>query len=431
VTIFGVIVDFGIQQYIIKKISEQPSRAKVYFQNFLAIEIVLAAIVYIALLVVAKSNNYEPLVFHAIAVAGIGMATHALTYPFLAVMSAFHDLRKVALINFFNSLINFIIIVSAITFHRSIVFLVSNQLIFGLLAITLYSRFVRKRIPSLDVLKGFASIDGQLVKKILLAAVPFALLVGFSTIYNRIDMVLISKFLGYEQTGLYAAAYKFFDFIGFFPSVVSFSLYPVFAGYVAAKNFVQLRETVEKYLRFMTAIAFPMAIAGMILSRHIITLLAGDEFLPAAKVLAVLVWAPAALFIYVVANALVISQLTKKAVLVTGLNVAINVVGNILLLPRIGIMGAAIMTVVSELLQGIFYIIVVRKKIVQFRFWVFIWQPLLASLVMGIVLWYIRDFGLYLTIPVGGIIYLLSLFSLQFYEPGDIDFVKKLISKAT
>jgi hypothetical protein len=73
----------------------------------------------------------------------------------------------------------------------------------------------------------------------------------------------------------------------------------------------------------------------------------------------------------------------------------------------------------------------VRKKIVQFRFWVFIWQPLLASLVMGIVLWYIRDFGLYLTIPVGGIIYLLSLFSLQFYEPGDIDFVKKLISKAT
>ncbi len=427
VTIFGVIVDFGIQQYVIKKISEEPSKAKTYFQNFLAIEIVLALIVYMALLLVARLNNYESLVFHAIALAGVGMATHALTYPFLAVMSAFHDLRKVAFLNFVNSLVNFIIIISAIVFNRSIVFLVANQVIYGIIAIALYSRFVHKHIPKLDIFRGFLAIDTKLIKRILLAAVPFALLVGFSTIYNRIDMVLITKLLGYDQTGLYAAAYKFFDFIGFFPSVVSFSLYPVFTALVANKDFGQLRSMVEKYLRFMIALAFPMAIAGMLLSKQIITLLAGDDFLPAAPVLAVLVWAPACLFIYIIANALVISQLTKRAVLVTGINVAINVIGNIILLPRIGIMGAAIMTVFSELIQGMYYLYLVRTKIVQFHFWRYIWQPLLASLVMGMVLWYIKDTGLYITVPVGIIVYGLSLFSLQFFEPGDMQLVKGLI----
>lgn len=46
VTLFGVVIDFGIQQYIIKKISEDRTQAKKYFHNFLAVEVVLALLVY-------------------------------------------------------------------------------------------------------------------------------------------------------------------------------------------------------------------------------------------------------------------------------------------------------------------------------------------------------------------------------------------------
>src|SRR5438105_15120117 len=60
VTIFSVIVDFGIQQYIIKKMSERPDEVKKYFQHFLVVEAVLASLVYAALLIVARLNHYEP-----------------------------------------------------------------------------------------------------------------------------------------------------------------------------------------------------------------------------------------------------------------------------------------------------------------------------------------------------------------------------------
>ena len=43
-----------------------------------------------------------------------------------------------------------------------------------------------------------------------------------------------------------------------------------------------------------------------------------------APVLAILIWAPAILFVYIPLNSLVISQLTKKAVLITGINVIVN-----------------------------------------------------------------------------------------------------------
>src|SRR2546423_3276 len=57
-TLFGVIIDFGIQQYIIKKMSEDHSRVKEYFHNFLAVEIILVIFVYLVMIGIAWYNNY-------------------------------------------------------------------------------------------------------------------------------------------------------------------------------------------------------------------------------------------------------------------------------------------------------------------------------------------------------------------------------------
>ncbi len=382
VTLFGVIIDFGLQQYIIKKISEEPQRVKTYFHNFLATEIVLAILIYTALLIVAKVT-YEPVVFYTIAVAGLGTMINGLTYPFLSVLSAFQDLKKVALINFLNSLVNVAVIFAVVIFHKYIVFLASNQLIFGLVGLLIYNQYIKRYIPKPEILRAIRSLDFGLLKNIFKAAFPFALLVGFSTIYNRIDVLLISKILGYEQAGLYTAAYKFFDLIAFFPAVVSHSLYPLFTSDMARGLIAAVKENLEKYLRFLIALALPMGVGGSILAKQLIIILAGPQFASSAPVLAILVWAPVTLFIYIVGNALVISQLTKFAVLITGSNVFVNIIGNLILLPRIGIRGAAIMTVVSELVQGIFYFYFVRKKITAFRLFGQFWQPAIAPLLMG------------------------------------------------
>jgi O-antigen/teichoic acid export membrane protein len=345
-------------------------------------------------------------------------------------MSAFYDLRKVAALNLISSIINTGIIFLTIYLHGSIVMLASQQVIYALLAITLYYRFVQKHIGPPEVFKAARSIQWPLIKSIFVAAFPFALLVGFSTIYNRIDVVLITKYLGYTQTGLYTAAYKFFDLLAFFPAVVSHSLYPVFASLMARGDLAAVRTTLERYIRFMVMSALPVGVGGTILARPIITLLAGPEFADSAPVLAIIAWAPAILFIYIVANAVVISQLTKFAMAITGVNVGINIIGNILLLPRIGIRGAAIMTLLSELLQGLFYFYFVRKKIVHFHLFRHFWQPLLAASLMGISLWLLCDQFLFFTIAIGGIVYLLSLLLVGFFQRGDVTFVKSIFSRS-
>lgn len=430
VTLFGVVIDFGIQQYVIKKISEDRSKAKIYFHNFLAVEVVMALVVYGAMVGTALFNGYEPMVVKAIMLAGIGIVLHGLTYPFLAVITAHYDLKKAALLNFIASFINFSVIFVTIWLKGSIVMLASQQVIFSTIALVLYYQFIQKYIGPPQVLKGLSKLDLKLVKKIFIAALPFAMLVGFSTVYNRIDVVLITKYLGYTQTGLYTAAYKFFDLIAFFPAVVSHSLYPLFASMMAENKLAEVRTTLERYLRFMSAVALPMATGGMLLAGPIVRILAGEQFAEAANVLAVLVWAPAILFLYIVVNSLVISQLTKFAVVVTGINVVINIVGNLILLPRIGIMGAAIMTLVSESIQGIFYFYFVRRKITKFKFLVNLWQPFIASSVMGVVVFYLRDMFLLIPIAAGVVTYSLVLLLLGFFKKDDLRFFLSLMRKS-
>jgi O-antigen/teichoic acid export membrane protein len=255
-----------------------------------------------------------------------------------------------------------------------------------------------------------------IILNILKSAWPFALLVGFSAIYNRIDVVIITSMLGFAQTGIYTSAYKFFDLLNFFPASVSHALFPALSGFMAKGKIAEVKITLEKYLRLMIAIALPMAVGGTILSKQLILLVAGQQFIEASRVLSVLIWAIAILFIYIPVNSLVISQLTKKAVAITGINVIINIVGNIILLPIYGIIASAIMTVVSELIQGVFYFYFVRKNITDFAFWSILWKPALASAIMGVMVWHVREVNLLRGVFLGVVSYAVSLYLFKFFK---------------
>lgn len=449
VAIFGVLIDLGVSQYVVKKVAEDHSSARRYFHNFLAAEVLLALLTYAAMVAFVVLRGMEPVIVKATLIAGAGIFLYGLTIPYLSILSAFQDLKKVALINFLAPLTNAGIILTAIHFGFGIPFLATQQIVFGLTALVIYNFYIRKHIPHPRFFTVFVEGEWGLIKKISIAALPFALLVSFSTIYNRIDVLLISKILDYSQTGLYTAAYKIVDLTNFFPSVVSHSLYPLLAGLMAKKAIGEVRATLEKYLRFMSAIAFPLAVGGSILATQIILVLtSGDErFLGSAVPLSYLVWAIALLFIYITANSLVISQLTKYAVIVTAGNVVVNIVGNIVLLPILGIKAAAIMTVVSESIQAILYFYLVYKYITPFSIADKFIKPAIAAGVMGLVIWPLRSFSLLevngsgvavlphlivnlvVLVALGGAVYITTLLLLKFFKPEDKQLLLKLLRR--
>ncbi len=112
--------------------------------------------------------------------------------------------------------------------------------------------------------------------------------------------------------------------------------------------------------------------------------------------------------------------------MITGANVIINTVGNLLLIPHYGIRASAVMTVVSESLQGTFYFYFVRKNITTFRLGTLFVKPALSALVMGIVLWPVRHFSLLLTLPIGLVVYGVMLLVTRFVGKDDLTTLRGL-----
>src|SRR6266481_2744700 len=365
VTLFAVAVDFGIEQLVIKKVSENKEDAEKYLGNFFATEFILALVVYAAILLVAHFNHYDPLVQKTIAIIGLGTFINALTIPHTAIISAFEDMHILATVNFFDSVINVSVMFAVILLHQSIAFLAIVQELFGIMHLLVYSRIIKRYVPHAHLFKYLEKLDFKLIYNMLYAALPFGSLVGFSILYNKIDVIILSHIRGYAEAGLYTVAYKFFDFMAFFPAVVSSSLYPFFSSQMKLGNIELIKSTLEKYTKYMILLALPVAFGGAVLAPNINLLMAGfnRQFYPGFMALHFLVFGTATLFIYSGVNSLMISQLTKYAVYVTFANIFINSIGNLLLIPHFGFRAAASMTFISELTQATFYFYMVNKKI--------------------------------------------------------------------
>ena len=116
--------------------------------------------------------------------------------------------------------------------------------------------------------------------------------------------------------------------------------------------------------------------------------------------------------------------------MITGANVVVNTVGNLLLIPHYGIKASAVMTVVSESLQGVFYFYFVQKNITKFSFAPLVFKPLLSAFVMGLALWPVRQQSLLVTLPVGAIVYAVMLVLTGFAKKDDWVLLKGLFKKS-
>lgn len=429
VTLFSIVVDFGISQLVIKKVSENTEEAKKYLGNFFAVEIILALVIYIVLGLIPVLRGYEPIVRYAILVTGFGMFLNALSIPYAAIISAYQDMHKIAVVNFFDSVINVALMLLVITLHRSIVFLCMVQMFMGIMHLVVYYFLIKKYVPRAAMLSYIPKLDFGLIKYMIITALPFGMLVSFSVVYNKIDVLILTKLTDYAQTGLYTAAYKFFDVLAFLPAVVSSSLYPFFSAEMARGNVSGVKDALAKYTRYMIGLAVPIAFGGAVLAPKLILAVGGQQFYPGFTAIQILVFASATLFIYSAANSLMINQFTKLAVYVTFANIFINSIGNFILIPHFGFRAAATMTLVSELTQAIFYFYFVRSRVGSFPFWKGFAKPIVCAAIMAIVLYPLRFHSLLITLPLGIVVYTVLIFATKFISAKDLKLIKSIISR--
>ena len=163
----------------------------------------------------------------------------------------------------------------------------------------------------------------------------------------RIDQVMIKHMLNDEAVGQYAAAVRLSVAWYFIPVIVCNSLFPAILN--AKKQSEELYYArLQKLYDLMVWMVIPIAMITTLVAADIVQFLYGAKFTKAAPVLAMHIWGSLFVFLGVVCGRwFLVENRLKENFLRNLIGALTNVILNLLLIPRYGINGVAVASIIS------------------------------------------------------------------------------------
>lgn len=220
--------------------------------------------------------------------------------------------------------------------------------------------------------KKYIRIKPIIDKKSLPLLVPILILFSNSiatSIYVNLDISILGFMRGGMEVGIYSAAVKVYTAIKSVISTMLLVALPRMSYYAKNNNTRDYNNTESKIVDFLILFV-PACIAGLIMqSRNLILLVSGSGFETA--VLALVILGGALLFSsigMVCGTTILLPDKKEKIVLISTIMGAVtNFVLNLVFIPIIGIYGAALTTLVSELLVSVIQISGAKYRIKQLK----------------------------------------------------------------
>lgn len=171
-------------------------------------------------------------------------------------------------------------------------------------------------------------------------------------IYMKTDQIMIMYLLDEVAVGHYAAASKLTEIWYFLGMILCRSLFPAIIN-AKKNNEKQYRLRVQRLLDLMMILATLVALPVSFFSREIVFYLYGEAFLPASEVVQIHVWSLVFVFLGMAGSRWLLAENLQKVTLVrTVIGAIVNVALNFLLIPLWGIYGAAIATLIAQLISS-------------------------------------------------------------------------------
>lgn len=249
-----------------------------------------------------------------------------------------------------------------------------------------------------------------------------------ATIFWRIDVWILRPIAGAASVGLYSIGLKYLDGLNIIPSMFTMAIFPLMSRFARSDSNNLLRSYIIS-LRLLTMISLPIAMGVTFLASPLVYLVGGAQYLSVAGefhffgqtlpyvggadlAFRVIIWSIPIGFVNSVTQYVLIAvnqQRTLTRAFVFG--VVFNIVGNLILIPGFGYVGAAVATILSELSLLIPFYRMVRRHVGAVP-WLQIYMPAtLSTAAMGAVTYGLIQVGTnaWPAVGIGLLVYLLSL----------------------
>lgn len=237
------------------------------------------------------------------------------------------------------------------------------------------------------------------------------------SIYVQLDTVMLGFMSSAKNVGYYSSGLKINKMLLSLVTSLGAVLLPRLSYYIANNMKDDFNRLLKRSFEVIWILCLPIVAALMLLSKEIIVLFAGNQYLPAS--ICIIITAPVILFIGLT-NIFGIQILyplgrDKEVVYSVTAGAILAFLLNLLLIPYFAHVGAAIATLISELIVLIIQIIVISKEyriLMPFHtIFKYIVATILLTILIIIIKLIITTFWLRLTIaiPIGILLYFVTL----------------------
>lgn len=230
-------------------------------------------------------------------------------------------------------------------------------------------------------------------------AMPYGFSRFLSQVYSRVDVVFLGFLIGMAAAGVYNVAYRVVFLLTFIPQFAAVALFPRASRLYYTNSRKELEALYHKSLNLSILIGLPVASGVWLIAPDLIKLIFGATFAESASVLRLLAGLLFLTFLSRIMGVFLMScdrqvERTKSQWTVAW----VNVLGNLLLIPVLGIKGAAVVTLISETLLVILFAVRLRP--------VLGWPSISSRLVIGGVgvASFCLPFTLFPSLPLGVVI---------------------------
>jgi O-antigen/teichoic acid export membrane protein len=419
---FNIFLDMGTYSLMIREVARNTSLTEKYVGNSISIKFVLSLLTLILMSACIFLMGYPIETIYIVYIFFIYSIFSAYNNIFYSVYQA-HE--KMTYFGLGSSMGSFLILLGTILgiysnkslYYFAYVFLCSNIVVF------IYNLLV----TNLKFTKIKLDADFSFWRDFLKEAWPFALSGVFVTIYFWIDSVMISYFIDETSVGLYNAAYRLVYVLLFIPAVYFSTIYPILSRLY--KNSDIVKTIYGRSLKYFAILGMLMGTIITLSSEKIIYLVYGSEFLESAGSLKILIWATS--FSFLAHSTLYTLNSINKQIIytkITAISMFLNVILNILIIPKYGYIGASLTTLLTEFL-GFFIMFLYLKNHFNEKFYEYIWflrltvVTIISTGIYGVLMSKIGIFEV--SIVVFTMAYMLGIITLVF-DNKDIELLNEL-----
>jgi O-antigen/teichoic acid export membrane protein len=420
--LFQSLFDLGMSQLMTREISREPSRGSTLLGQAVILKLIIVVVASLIVGVFTFVSGFDSVTNWAIVLTTVTLSINGITSMFLSAFQAHRKMVTVSIANIANDAIISAAIILMMPAFPSVLTALGLTVVVSLINLGFIIRvyFTQVGRPSF----GF---NRESWTALLREGRPLAISSAAISVYAFIGPTILKFTRGDTEVGIYSAGYKLISILTLIPATASQIAYPIFSNF-STNSPSKLNKSLADALRVMFLVSAPLAIGTYLLSPKIMALLYPESFASGGIVLQLIILGSSVGYLAQVLWSFLLATDKQRFCMANALVVALGVIlAGLVFIPRFGYPAVAAIWLATDIwLFLALASFAARCGFIISRVSTFL-RITLAALLMGAIVFLIRDSNLFLSIAVGSVVYLAALFPLHVFGDQETEILNKLL----